>query len=248
MAINKELYERYKAMKAAKLATGSNTVSETVSDCKTGIGNNITSSVVQNTSQNIIQPENTVIRTDGNTLKKFALIGYPLGHSLSEYIHKAGFASLGINATYELIETPPDMLVDRIKYLKNSGYAGFNVTIPLKLPVTMFLDEIDSSANTVNAINTVSIDPQTKFLKGYNTDAAGFERAIPKDFSLCAKTAGILGTGGAARAAVCALARNQIKEIKFFTRNVANSIEFLEYLRKTYQNIAKNILVSTHFS
>ena len=186
--------------------------------------------------------EATPVTHDNNqTLpKKFALIGCPLGHSLSEYIHMAGFKSLGINATYELIETPPEKLSDTVKYLKNNGYTGFNVTIPLKLPVTMFLDEIDASANTVNAINTVMIDPKTNFLKGYNTDASGFGAAIPKDINLTGKTAGILGTGGAARAAICALAVRKVKEIKLYTRNIANCLELLDYLRKSYPSIEFN--------
>ena len=71
---------------------------------------------------------------------KFGLIGYPLGHSLSKVIHEAGFKSLGVNATYDILETPQDTLVDRIKWLKSNGYKGFNVTIPLKLPVSLFVN------------------------------------------------------------------------------------------------------------
>lgn len=77
--------------------------------------------------------------------KKFAVIGYPLGHSLSGYMHDAGFKSLGLKASYEVLETPPETLVDRIKFFKTHNYSGFNVTIPLKLPVIMFLDEVDES-------------------------------------------------------------------------------------------------------
>ncbi len=172
--------------------------------------------------------------------RKYALIGYPLGHSLSAYIHDAGFKSLGLKASYEILETPPDTLVDRIKYFKTHDYSGFNVTIPLKLPITLFLDEIDPSANIANAVNTVVIDPETKFLKGYNTDALGFRNAIPDDITLCGKVAGILGTGGAARAAITALAQSQMKEIKLFTRNVPNSLELVNYLRKTFQNVEFN--------
>lgn len=173
-------------------------------------------------------------------IKKFALIGYPLDHSMSEYIHLAGFKSMGIEATYEILPTPPDELSDRIKYLRSNGYSGFNVTIPLKLPVTIFLDEIDLSAGVVNAINTVLIDPQTNALKGYNTDAKGFIRAIPEDFPLYNKTVGILGTGGAARAAINALAQKQVKEFKLYTRNIANCIELIDYLRRTFPNITFN--------
>lgn len=172
--------------------------------------------------------------------RKYALIGYPLGHSLSSYIHEAGFKSLGLKASYEILETPPDTLVDRIKFFKSQGYRGFNVTIPLKLPITMFLDSVDASADIVNAVNTVVIDPQTREMKGYNTDVLGFRNAIPDDVTLCGKVAGVLGTGGAARAAITALAQSQMKEIKLFTRNVPNSLELVNYLRKTFPNVEFN--------
>lgn len=169
--------------------------------------------------------------------RKYALIGYPLGHSLSSFIHEAGFKSLGLKASYEILETPPETLVDRVKFFKSQGYRGFNVTIPLKLPITMFLDSVDVSADIVNAVNTVVIDPQTREMRGYNTDVLGFRNAIPEDVTLCGKVAGVLGTGGAARAAITALAQSQMKEIKLFTRNVPNSLELVNYLRKTFPNV-----------
>lgn len=170
---------------------------------------------------------------------KFCLIGYPLGHSLSTYIHEAGFKSLNANCTYELLETPPEMLVDRIKYLKANNFAGFNITIPLKLPIVLFLDEIDISADLIGAVNTVVINPD-KTLKGYNTDVLGFRRAIPDDITLAGKTVAILGTGGAARAAITALAQEQVKSIKIYTRNVPNTLELLKYLREKFPLIEFN--------
>ena len=172
--------------------------------------------------------------------RKYALIGYPLGHSLSSFIHEAGFKSLGLKASYEILETPPETLVDRVKFFKSQGYRGFNVTIPLKLPITMFLDSVDASADIVNAVNTVVIDPQTREMRGYNTDVLGFRNAIPEDVTLCGKVAGVLGTGGAARAAITALAQSQMEEIKLFTRNVPNSLELVNYLRKTFPNVEFN--------
>ena len=172
--------------------------------------------------------------------RKYALIGYPLGHSLSSFIHEAGFKSLSLKASYEILETPPETLVDRVKFFKSQGYRGFNVTIPLKLPITMFLDSVDASADIVNAVNTVVIDPQTREMRGYNTDVLGFRNAIPEDVTLCGKVAGVLGTGGAARAAITALAQSQMKEIKLFTRNVPNSLELVNYLRKTFPNVEFN--------
>ena len=171
---------------------------------------------------------------------KFGLIGYPLGHSLSTFIHDAGFKSLGLdNYTYELLETHPESLVDRIKFLKFNGYAGFNVTIPLKLPVTLFLNSIDDSADLVGAVNTVIINPD-KTLKGYNTDLAGFVNALPKNINLNGKSAGVLGTGGAARAAITGLVTLGVKNFKIYTRNIPNSMDLINYLEKKYPQVEFN--------
>lgn len=299
MAVNKELLERYKAMKAAKLAqaeqsgqpvkTGFAALSQTPypsaptsvptpaptpepaqnqASWQTSYSQNTYSQEVKdnyNSQFSTLQsfmtpapmPESMDIystptsapttvpvqyqpQVNEQTVKKFALIGYPLDHSMSEYIHLAGFKSMGVNATYEIIPTQPDELSDRIKYLRTNGYSGFNVTIPLKLPVSLFLDEIDSSASVVNAINTVMIDLNTNALRGYNTDTKGFISAIPNDVPLYNKTIAILGTGGAARAAITSLAQKQVKEIRLYTRNIANSIELVDYLRKTFPNIIFN--------
>lgn len=171
---------------------------------------------------------------------KFALIGYPLGHSLSKIIHEAAFKSLGINANYEILETPPDDLVDRIKFLKTNGYKGFNVTIPLKLPVSLFVDEVDKYADLARAVNTVYVEAD-KSLKAYNTDVIGFKRAIPSDIDLRGKKVAILGTGGAAHAACVALTECGVKEIAFFTRNIPNSIELMNYVRRKFPSIDFNV-------
>ena len=171
---------------------------------------------------------------------KFGLIGYPLGHSLSRVIHEAGFRSLGINATYDILETPPDNLVDRIKWLKTNGYKGFNVTIPLKLPVSLFVNEVDNYADLARAVNTVYIDAD-KSLKAYNTDVTGFKMAIPSDIDLRGKKVGILGTGGAAHAACVALTECGVEEIAFFTRNIPNSIELMNYVRRKFPSINFNV-------
>lgn len=171
---------------------------------------------------------------------KFGLIGYPLGHSLSKVIHEAGFKSLGINATYDILETPPDSLVDRIKWLKANGYKGFNVTIPLKLPISLFVNEVDHYADLSRAVNTVYIDAD-KSLKAYNTDVIGFKRAIPDDIDLRGKKVAILGTGGAAHAACVALTECGVEEIAFFTRNIPNSIDLMNYVRAKFPAVNFNV-------
>lgn len=186
-------------------------------------------------NQNVSRPE-----IKDNRENKFGLIGYPLGHSLSKVIHEAGFKSLGINATYDILETPPDNLVDRIKWLKGNGYKGFNVTIPLKLPISLFVNEVDNYADLARAVNTVYVEAD-KSLKAYNTDVIGFRRAIPKDIDLRGKKVAILGTGGAAHAACIALTECGVQEIAFFTRNIPNSIDLMNYVRRKFPSINFNV-------
>ncbi len=192
--------------------------------------------------KNVIASDSDAIQPtiNDNRENKFALIGYPLGHSLSKVIHEAGFKSLGIEASYDILETPPDSLVDRIKWLKVNGYKGFNVTIPLKLPISLFVNEVDKYADLARAVNTVYIEAD-KSLMAYNTDVIGFKRAIPSDINLTGKKVAILGTGGAAHAACVALTECQVKEIAFFTRNIPNSIELMNYVRRKFPSIDFNV-------
>ena len=77
-------------------------------------------------------------------------------------------------------------------------------------------------------------------MKGYNTDIIGFRNAIPDEITLVGKVAGVLGTGGAARAAITALAQSQVKQIKIYTRNIPNCVELLNFLRKKFPYVEFN--------
>ena len=171
---------------------------------------------------------------------KLGIIGYPLGHSISAVIQKAGLQSIGEDGCYDVLETPPEDLISRIKFLKTNGYDGFNVTIPLKVPMSLFLDDIDDYANIAGCVNTVKIDSSRSFC-GYNTDIYGFKTAIPNDIDLTGKRASILGTGGASRAAVVGLSEKGIKFIDFYTRNIINSRQTIEYVREKFPNIEFNV-------
>lgn len=169
-------------------------------------------------------------------MEKFGLIGYPLGHSLSKIIHTAGFESLGIEAEYHILETDPEDLVERIKFFKHENYSGFNVTIPLKLPVSLFVQEVDKYADIAGAVNTVKINSDKTF-KGYNTDAAGFKKAIPSTLNLNGSNVALLGTGGASRAAVLALSELGVKYIGVYTRNIPNAMDYMAYMRRQFPQI-----------
>lgn len=169
---------------------------------------------------------------------KLGLIGYHLSHSISAIIHKAGLESLGVEGTYEILETPPEDLISRIKFLKSNTYDGFNVTIPLKVPVTLFLDHIDKSADVSGCVNTIKILPDKSFY-GFNTDIYGFQKAIPAEIQKKLKNANvsILGTGGASRAAAVALIELGVKQINFYSRNIINSATMVNYFRKAFPNV-----------
>lgn len=167
---------------------------------------------------------------------KLGIIGYPLGHSLSAVIQKSAFESMNVDATYEILETPPENLIDRIKFLKRNDFNGFNVTIPLKVPVSLFVNEIDDDANIAGCVNTVKIVENKEF-HGYNTDIYGFVSAIPKDVELSGRSAAILGTGGASRAAAVGLVKKGVKEIDLYTRNIINSQNAINYLRNQFPTI-----------
>lgn len=169
---------------------------------------------------------------------KFGLIGYPLSHSMSKVIHEAAFKSIGVEGTYEILETEQEDLVERLKFLRRNGFQGFNVTIPLKVPVTLFLEGFDNIANIAGSANTIKILDNNS-MYGYNTDVYGFVEAIPEDFrkSLNGEKAVILGNGGAARAVAVGLSILKVKEIDFYVRNIINAAEMVESLRQNFPDV-----------
>jgi len=171
---------------------------------------------------------------------KLALIGYPLGHSLSPVLYKAAFEDLGIEGSYELLPTESEDLISKIKFLRSHKYYGFNVTIPHKVPLTLFLSKFDEYVNMTGSVNCVKIEEDSS-LSGYNTDVWGFLEAI-KDVDLTNKKAAVLGTGGAARAICAGLYSKGISEIDIYTRNVINSKETITTLRNRFDKIKINVI------
>lgn len=173
-------------------------------------------------------------------MKKFGLIGYPLSHSFSRSYFTNKFSEEGISdCSYENFE------LENIEQLKsllkhNSEIIGLNVTLPYKEKVIDLLDEIDSEAREIGAVNTIKVQRLGRDfrLKGYNTDVIGFEaplRAVLKDDALKAL---VLGTGGASKAVKWVLkkldipysvvSRREGEEVDL-TYNLVSSKDILEH-------------------
>ena len=88
-------------------------------------------------------------------MNKYALIGHPLGHSMSPFIHKRLFEEAGRSAEYSLEDIAPENLKSQLPELLKS-VAGMNVTIPHKVPVIDFIDKLDESALRYNSVNCIS--------------------------------------------------------------------------------------------
>ncbi len=129
-------------------------------------------------------------------MSKYSILGYPLKHTMSPPIHKKLFELAGINDyEYTISEIPPEEFIAKIPEL--NAMDGYNVTIPYKVEIIKYLDELDESAKRYNAVNCV-VRKKGKNI-GYNTDCYGFLRALEAvNISLDGNVL-LLGCGGAGR-------------------------------------------------
>jgi shikimate dehydrogenase len=126
----------------------------------------------------------------------YGVIGHPLTHSLSPTMQNAAFLKKGLNAVYLAFDTKN--LEDALRGMRALGIKGMSITIPHKSCVIPLLDQVDSLAKQIGAVNTIVNDHGR--LIGYNTDALGALEALKEKTEVFGKTCLILGAGGAARA------------------------------------------------
>lgn len=132
--------------------------------------------------------------------KRFGLLGKNISYSFSRKYFTEKFDSLALDQ-YEYVNYDLDKIEDFNKeVLKDVSFlGGLNVTIPYKQDVMRYLDEIDDEAKSIGAVNTIKLLDNNR-LKGYNTDAYGFESALKSCWTGHERGALILGTGGASKA------------------------------------------------
>ena len=137
------------------------------------------------------------VKLSGHT-KPYAVLGHPIGHTLSPVMHNASFQALGLDAIYLAFDVHPDRLMEVLPAMRDMGFGGVNLTVPLKEAAFRGLKELGPSAQWLGAVNTVEFRPDGT-LKGHNTDGQGFLTALQEAFDLrvAGKRLFVLGCGGA---------------------------------------------------
>ena len=163
-------------------------------------------------------------------MRTFGLIGYPLSHSFSKKFFSDKFEQEKIEGcSYDLF---PIEKAESILSLisENLSLCGINVTIPHKLAVMPFMDELDAAAAEIGAVNCISITSKNNavFLKGYNTDAYGFAESLKPMLEKQHEKALIFGDGGAAKAVKYVLKQLGIPYLVVVRKKVENTVHYDE--------------------
>ncbi len=165
-----------------------------------------------------VKEEYCMRQVRGDT-KVVAVFGHPVAHSVSPTMHNAAFDALGLNWCYVAFDIRPEAIGSAVEAVRALGMVGVNVTVPHKGAVMPYLDDVDSMARRVGAVNT--IHNRNDRLVGYNTDVTGFLRLLeshevdPEGLSVL-----VLGAGGAAKAVACALLEAKVARLKILNRTL----------------------------
>ena len=181
------------------------------------------------------------------------VIGWPVSHSLSPLIHNHWCAQYGIDAAYLALPVQPQELGKVIPALAQMGCVGVNLTIPHKELVVGQLQQVDTLARRIGAVNTVVVKESA--LYGYNTDAYGFWRNITTYApDVRTEKAFVIGAGGAARAVVAALdeagfhtiyVMNRSPDKAALLREVSPKVQMVEWFPAAEEIEGCDLLVNT---
>ena len=169
--------------------------------------------------------------------KRVVLLGQPVSHSLSEALQMAAFEAVGVDATYEPIDTPTVGLPDAVEALRGDDYLGANIGVPHKDRVLPMLDRLTEEAQATGAVDTITRDGDQ--LVGHNTDVTGFKPALDElvGKQKMPRSAVVVGAGGGARAVVFSLIAAGFQSIALFNRHLHRG----EKLVKHFGRIASHM-------
>jgi shikimate dehydrogenase len=184
------------------------------------------------------------MRLSGHT-QPFAVLGHPIGHSLSPVMHNAAFEALGMDAIYLAFDVHPDRLMAALPGMADLGFRGVNLTVPLKEVAFRGLDRLDDSARMLGAVNTVEF--LSDGLKGHNTDGKGFLLSLGEAFG--ARVSGlsvfVLGCGGAGRAVAITCAAERCGKIVVTDQDATRGEKAVGEIRAACPGIAAEAVPAT---
>ena len=150
-------------------------------------------------------------------MKKYLVIGNPIGHSLSPKLQNYWLKQNNIKAVYDKIKLEEKEIKGIIQDIKKQKIAGCNVTVPFKKKVIPFLDKLSIQAEQTQSVNTIIFENGN--LIGHNTDTFGFDKAIKSlNFNMKGKKVLILGAGGVVPSIVFAIKKMGVSEISISNR------------------------------
>jgi len=157
--------------------------------------------------------------------KLVAILGDHVAHSKSPVMMNAAFQDKGLDYYYIPVDVAADDFGDVVRGISKMNFAGFTITMPYKLEIMKYLDEIDPVAEVIGAVNTVKITD--KYMKGYNTDGEGFVSGIERDgkVKIQESTFFIIGAGGVARAISAVLASRHPRMVYIANRTFSKAEE-----------------------
>jgi len=155
--------------------------------------------------------------------KLLGIIGYPLKHTLSPIIHNSVIKRLKLKALYLPFEVKEENFSEAIKGFKVLNFLGFNVTIPYKIRVIPYLDELEDRAKEIGSVNTV-VNKEGKLI-GYNTDLYGIINPIvKKGWKIKGERVLLIGAGGAALSCIYALKYFNVKDLIIVNRSLDRAL------------------------
>jgi len=166
-----------------------------------------------------------------NNRKNFLVIGNPIKHSLSPFLHNYWFHKNKINCEYKKLKTKQSSIKKILDKVKKREIEGINVTIIFKNSVIKYLDVLKGDALKTSSVNTVYLSK--KKLIGDNTDVYGFSSGILKKVKTRIKRAGIIGAGGVTSSVILALIQKGVKKIYITNRTFSK----LKVFKKKFKNV-----------
>ncbi|MCL2376313.1 MAG: shikimate dehydrogenase [Defluviitaleaceae bacterium] len=173
------------------------------------------------------------MQISGNT-KMMGIIGSPVSHSLSPFIHGFFAKQFSDDVIYTTFDVAPENLSAAVRGAQALGIIGFNVTSPHKSNVLKYITALDISAQHISAANLLKLT-DAGFI-GYNTDIYGVQMAFRhRDIDVAGKKVAIFGASGTGRAAGSAMAQEGCKKITFINRTRSKAELAASMLKNHYE-------------